>query len=210
MYTAICPTCHEEFTRPHPRTYCSTKCVNQSPDHIAKVSEAQFGISTPQRGRKGKVMDAEWRESIRQGKLGKPVKREGHSQLIVSKKDYFVAENMRYIPLVGAWPDALAVDFQNRRVFAVEIQRTPRPGSLPRFDKYTKAGLSFDNVFWVIVKRNLADKKLVITGKSPQIKSISDTEIELSNGSRVSLLPGWIQYESPDSVPVLVTLATLV
>lgn len=69
-----------------------------------------------------------------------------HDQLLTNELIKLKKRGFRVIPLKKPLPDGIAIDFDNKKVYAVELERNPTKKKL---NKYANTNW-FDDIFWII------------------------------------------------------------
>lgn len=123
--TKKCAVCRKKFYVPQNRAktakYCSRSC------------KARDAVPW----NKGKKLD-HWRRIT-------------HDKLVEEEEKIWGKEGFRFIPLTVVVPDAIAIDFQHGKVYAIEIERRSNiaPKKLRKYDGITY----YDDIHWIRFKK---------------------------------------------------------
>jgi len=135
----ICPNCGKEYTVATKSTqgiYCSHKCYR----------EYFVGLNHP---RHGIIMSDELKKKISDG-VKKANKKDIHGKLTKILENHPKLVNFIYY-VVKPIPDAIAIDFENKKVYAIEMERK----NVMRKIENWKVKHDFDDVF--IFNENLEE-----------------------------------------------------
>ena len=157
----------------------------RDPETCRAISASLLDVPRPQNGRVGHSVSQETIEKIRKTKEERKAtvpgyySRAPHSKLIWDQKPEFEAHGLRYVPFSGVVPDGLAIDFENQKIYAVEVEMSGSPMDIPNFGKYEKFKIPVDDVYWFIEKRHKSkvsdaedSREILIKGYHPTETSI--------------------------------------
>jgi hypothetical protein len=161
----LCKVCGKPIA-PYAKKYCSIKCQKADPEYrnaIAKTVKKLWENGTMRRlcrmtDERRKHISEGVKRSLRQS-LAK------HAKVVQETLTSFEEQGLRCIPLcealsgsnLGPIPDAILIDFDRRKVYALEVETGTRSPTLA-FDKY-RAGHKFDDIILVIKARSYEDIK---------------------------------------------------
>lgn len=147
--TVLCATCGKEFERytdsrhPNKRYFCSKKCLYERNGPrkkitcpncgkvfiVANYSNRRFCSNKCYReytvGENHPTFKVErdkmWRENISKG-VYRSIIENKHGQLVEALRNHKFIKDFKYYVLLPM-PDAIAVDFENKKVYAIELER---------------------------------------------------------------------------------------